>query len=95
MGGLGLGSWGLSRTGLNAMGAVESKPERSVILLLLVGGPSQLETWDPKPDAPAEYRGMAVPEVLMSGDHGAVARWRREQANARSQLGSNQKDEKS
>jgi uncharacterized protein (DUF1501 family) len=29
----------------------------SVILLLLVGGPSQLETWDPKPDAPAEVRG--------------------------------------
>jgi uncharacterized protein (DUF1501 family) len=28
-----------------------------VILLLLVGGPSQLETWDPKPDAPAEVRG--------------------------------------
>ena len=26
-------------------------------MLLLVGGPSQLETWDPKPDAPAEVRG--------------------------------------
>ncbi len=32
-------------------------PDRSVILLLLVGGPSQLETFDPKPDAPAEVRG--------------------------------------
>jgi hypothetical protein len=31
--------------------------ERSAILLLLVGGPSQLETWDPKPDAPALVRG--------------------------------------
>jgi hypothetical protein len=31
--------------------------ERSVILLLLVGGPSQLETFDPKPDAPSEVRG--------------------------------------
>lgn len=30
---------------------------RSVILLWLWGGPSQLETWDPKPDAPLEYRG--------------------------------------
>lgn len=29
---------------------------------------------------PAEYRGMAVPDVLLSGDHGAVARWRRRQA---------------
>jgi tRNA (guanine37-N1)-methyltransferase len=29
---------------------------------------------------PAEYRGWEVPEVLRSGDHGAVARWRRTQA---------------
>ena len=29
---------------------------------------------------PAEYRGMKVPDVLLSGDHGAVARWRRENA---------------
>lgn len=27
------------------------------ILLLLVGGPSQLDTWDPKPDAPSDVRG--------------------------------------
>lgn len=26
---------------------------------------------------PAEYRGLEVPEVLRSGDHGRVARWRR------------------
>ena len=29
---------------------------------------------------PRSYRGMDVPEVLMSGDHGAVARWRTQQA---------------
>ncbi|MCY4623975.1 MAG: tRNA (guanosine(37)-N1)-methyltransferase TrmD [Chloroflexi bacterium] len=29
---------------------------------------------------PAEYRGMTTPEILLSGDHGAVARWRRRQA---------------
>ena len=29
---------------------------------------------------PAVYRGMAVPEVLLSGDHSAIARWRREEA---------------
>jgi tRNA (guanine37-N1)-methyltransferase len=29
---------------------------------------------------PAEYRGMRVPDVLLSGDHAAVARWRREKA---------------
>ena len=28
---------------------------------------------------PAEWRGMAVPEVLLGGDHAAVRRWRREQ----------------
>lgn len=29
---------------------------------------------------PPEYRGLAVPEVLLSGDHGAIEQWRREQA---------------
>ena len=29
---------------------------------------------------PAEFRGLAVPEVLRSGDHGRIARWRRAQA---------------
>lgn len=29
---------------------------------------------------PREYRGIAVPDILMSGDHAAVARWRTEQA---------------
>src|SRR6185295_13222267 len=30
---------------------------KSVLLVLLSGGPSQLDTLDPKPDAPAEVRG--------------------------------------
>lgn len=29
---------------------------------------------------PADFRGWQVPEVLTSGDHGRIARWRREQA---------------
>jgi tRNA (guanine37-N1)-methyltransferase len=29
---------------------------------------------------PAEFRGWAVPDVLRSGDHGRIARWRRAQA---------------
>lgn len=29
---------------------------------------------------PAEFRGWKVPEVLLSGDHARIARWRREQA---------------
>jgi tRNA (guanine37-N1)-methyltransferase len=35
---------------------------------------------------PAEYRGMVVPEVLRSGDHARIARWRREQALLRTAL---------
>ncbi len=31
--------------------------DKSVILIWLDGGPSQLETFDPKPDAPVEFRG--------------------------------------
>lgn len=29
---------------------------------------------------PREFRGLEVPEVLLSGDHAAIARWRREHA---------------
>ncbi|MGN0037668.1 MAG: tRNA (guanosine(37)-N1)-methyltransferase TrmD [Coriobacteriales bacterium] len=34
----------------------------------------------PQYTRPASYRGMDVPEVLLSGDHGRVEAWRREQA---------------
>lgn len=34
-----------------------SSRTKSVIILWMRGGPSQLETWDPKPDAPVEIRG--------------------------------------
>lgn len=34
----------------------------------------------PQYTRPAEWEGRAIPEVLTSGDHGAVARWRREEA---------------
>ena len=60
-GGIGLGSLGLSLGELNALGADRSdRADRAVILLMLVGGPSQLETWDPKPDAPEEIRGRSA-----------------------------------
>jgi tRNA (guanine37-N1)-methyltransferase len=44
--------------------------------------PGRLEY--PQYTRPREFRGMAVPEVLLSGDHGAVARWREEQSRSRS-----------
>lgn len=37
----------------------------------------------PQYTRPWSYRGMDVPEILRSGDHGKVAAWRREQALAR------------
>ncbi len=37
----------------------------------------------PQYTRPANFRGMEVPAVLLSGNHAAVARWRREQSLAR------------
>jgi tRNA (guanine37-N1)-methyltransferase len=37
----------------------------------------------PQYTRPAEFRGMKVPEVLLSGNHAQIAKWRAEQANAR------------
>ena len=37
----------------------------------------------PQYTRPAEFRGMSVPEVLLSGDHAAIEKWRREQARLR------------
>ena len=34
----------------------------------------------PQYTRPAVFRGLEVPQVLRSGDHGAVARWRAERA---------------
>ena len=43
---------------LNRAGATEGASKvKSVLLLWLWGGPSHLDTWDPKPAAPAEFRG--------------------------------------
>lgn len=33
----------------------------------------------PQYTRPAEFNGLTVPDVLLSGDHGRIARWRREQ----------------
>lgn len=52
--------------------ALAPLPDRSVILIWLDGGPPQHETYDPKPEAPAEFRGplkaipTAIPGVLVS-----------------------------
>ena len=37
----------------------------------------------PQYTRPRVFRGLEVPGILMSGDHGEIARWRREQAERR------------
>jgi hypothetical protein len=46
---------GLSLAGGRALAAPAT--DKNCIMLFLVGGPSQLDTWDPKPSAPSEIRG--------------------------------------
>jgi hypothetical protein len=46
---------------MRAAGAVDKKKDINCILLMLVGGPSQLDTWDMKPNAPVEIRGPYQP----------------------------------
>ena len=56
----GLGALGLTLGDLLACreaGAASHREDVSCILLWLTGGPSHYETFDPKPDAPAEIRG--------------------------------------
>ena len=68
--GLGLAAAGLGFSSLPAVAApdVTSRGEspgfgkaRSIILIYASGGQSQLDLWDPKPEAPAEVRGAFQP----------------------------------
>src|SRR5262249_19134197 len=54
-----LGTLGLSLPELLRAEAKAEPAKRlnSVIILWMRGGPSHIDMWDPKPDAPAEYRG--------------------------------------
>jgi hypothetical protein len=59
-----LGMLGLGLPALQAMearGDIDRTRDMNCILLFLVGGPSQLDTWDPKPGAPEEIRGPFRP----------------------------------
>ena len=39
----------------------------------------------PQYTRPAEFRGMKVPDMLLSGNHAEIEKWRREQARQRTQ----------
>src|SRR5262245_40361006 len=55
------GAVGVSLADLGKAAAAGPSRDVNCILLFLVGGPSQLETWDPKPDAPENVRGPFRP----------------------------------
>src|SRR3989475_9526151 len=57
-------SWKALASANAASGIQRGKPfgsAKSVILLFLQGGPSHLDIWDPKPDAPSNIRGEFKP----------------------------------
>ena len=60
-GAIGAGAVGLSLAELTRAEALNGKKDVNCILLFLVGGPSQLDTWDLKPDAPDHIRGPFQP----------------------------------
>src|SRR5881409_1070245 len=54
---------------LRSVGAVtKGNDERAAIMIFNLGAPSQLDTWDMKPDAPREIRGPFKPIRTKSGD---------------------------
>ena len=83
MGGLSL--FGMGLDGLFRAEEAQAGPRRakakSVVLFYLFGGPSLQETFDPKPDAPSEFRGefgsvrTSVPGVHFCEHLPRMARW--------------------
>jgi len=67
-----LGAIGLSLSKATALetapGADRNKKQRSAIMIFNLGAPSQLDTWDMKPDAPREVRGPFKPIRTASPD---------------------------
>src|SRR4051794_20525295 len=61
VGGLTVGLGLTELAALPAIGLASSSPANACIQLFLVGGPSQLETWDLKPNAPDNIRGPFRP----------------------------------
>ncbi len=84
---LSIGDYVLSGGELPAMVVIDA------VLRLLPGAIDELSTSDesfsdglleyPQYTRPAAFEGRHVPDVLLSGDHGAVERWRRAEALAR------------
>src|SRR6187431_1610172 len=75
-----LGTMGLSLPDLLRAEARETRQGRpprrltSVIILWMRGGPSHIDTWDPKPDAPSEIRGEFLPISARIMDKWSIVR---------------------
>src|SRR5436853_2551021 len=67
-----LGALGFSMANLAALQAIgavnKGNDEKAAIMIFNLGAPSQLDTWDMKPDAPREIRGPFKPIKTSSGD---------------------------
>ena len=72
LGTAGLGLADVLRSDARAAGSPTATRPNAVILLWMRGGPSHIDMWDPKPDAPAEIRGefgtkpSAVPGIMLT-----------------------------
>jgi hypothetical protein len=69
----GIGVVGLSVAEKSALARMRAAADtKSCIFILMTGGPSQFETFDPKPEAPLDVRGplrainTSVPGILLS-----------------------------
>src|SRR5580704_2422315 len=61
-GALSLADWfRLQAASAATAGARASRPKKSVIMVYLLGGPAHLDTYDLKPQLPAEFRGEFRP----------------------------------
>jgi tRNA (guanine37-N1)-methyltransferase len=70
------------------LGNPDSLREESHVLRDLSGGGERLNSAEllveyPNYTKPPLWRGLEVPEILTSGNHGAIAKWRLEQAQLR------------
>ena len=83
-----LGDYVLSGGEVPAMAAIEGAVR---LVPGVLGNPESIQTESfqtgllegPQYTRPAEFRGVPVPEILLSGDHGAVEEWRAERAKER------------
>jgi tRNA (guanine37-N1)-methyltransferase len=88
-----IGPYVLSNGDLPAMVIVDAVARRLPGAIREESG--ALESFSPELDGgleyphytrPAEFRGWRAPDVLLSGDHGKIEQWRREQSRRRSPL---------